>query len=57
MEKIDVIMITKNSLNPCLKESLDSIFKNIPVNRLIVVDSFSSDGVKEGGRDRLELKR
>jgi len=44
MEKIDVIMITKNSLNPCLKESLDSIFKNIPVNRLIVVDSFSSDG-------------
>lgn len=37
-------MITKNSLNLCFKENLDSIFQNIPVNHIIVVDSFSSDG-------------
>lgn len=42
--KIDVVMITKNSLYPCLKESLDSIFQRVPLNRLIVIDSFSSDG-------------
>ncbi len=42
--KIDVIMITKNALQPCLKESIKSIFQNVPVNQLIIVDSFSSDG-------------
>lgn len=42
--KIDVIMITKNSEKPCLRDSLDSIIRNIPLNRLIVVDSFSTDG-------------
>jgi len=45
--KIDVVMITKNSLFPCLKESVESIFNNIPVNRLIVVDAFSNDGTIE----------
>jgi glycosyltransferase involved in cell wall biosynthesis len=45
--KIDVIMITKNSLYPCLKESLSSIVRNIPLNHLIVVDSFSTDGTLE----------
>ncbi len=43
-DKIDVVMITKNSEKPCLKESLNSIVHNLPLKRLIVVDSFSSDG-------------
>lgn len=37
-------MITKNSLHPCLKESLDSMFQYVPLNCLILVDSSSSDG-------------
>ncbi len=41
--KIDVVLLTKNSLKPCLKECVDSIYKNIPVNRLIVVDGGSTD--------------
>ena len=45
--KIDVVMITKNSLLPCLRESIESIFDNIPVNRLIVIDAFSDDGTVE----------
>jgi glycosyltransferase involved in cell wall biosynthesis len=42
--KIDVVLLTKNSLTPCLKECVDSIYTNIPVNRLIVVDGGSVDG-------------
>jgi glycosyltransferase involved in cell wall biosynthesis len=42
--KIDVILLTKNSLEPCLRECLDSIYSNIPVNRLLVVDGGSTDG-------------
>jgi glycosyltransferase involved in cell wall biosynthesis len=45
--KIDVVMITKNSLHPCLKRSLYSIFQNVPLNCLIIVDSFSTDGTIE----------
>lgn len=45
--KIDTIMITKNAVHPCLKESLDSIFRNIPVHCLIVVDSMSTDGTTQ----------
>jgi glycosyltransferase involved in cell wall biosynthesis len=42
VERIDVVVLTKNSgslLNMCLK----SIYENVPVNRLIVVDGFSTD--------------
>jgi glycosyltransferase involved in cell wall biosynthesis len=42
VERIDVVMLTRNSgslLNACLK----SIYENVPVNRLIVVDGFSTD--------------
>jgi glycosyltransferase involved in cell wall biosynthesis len=42
MEAVDVVMLTKNSerlLNACLK----SVYENIPVKRLIVVDAFSTD--------------
>ena len=45
--KVDVILLTKNSLKPCLKECVDSIYANIPVNRLIVVDGGSTDGTLE----------
>ena len=42
--KIDVVLLTKNSLQPCLKECVDSVFANVPVDRLIVVDGGSTDG-------------
>ena len=45
--KIDVVLLTKNSLKPCLKECVDSIYANIPVNRLIVLDGGSTDGTLE----------
>ncbi|MEM2179906.1 MAG: glycosyltransferase family A protein [Nitrososphaeria archaeon] len=46
-ESVDAIMLTKNSMKPCLKECLDSVYRNIPVNNLIVVDGGSSDGTLE----------
>lgn len=42
--KIDVVLLTKNSVQPCLKDCLDSIFTNVPVGSLIVVDGGSNDG-------------
>lgn len=42
--KIDVIMLTKNSFKPWFPNCLLSIRENTPVNRLIVVDRFSTDG-------------
>ncbi len=42
--RVDVVLLTKNSVKPCLKDCLDSIYANVPVNRLIVVDGGSSDG-------------
>jgi len=42
--KIDVVLLTKNSLEPCLRECLDSLYANIPVNRLLVADGGSTDG-------------
>jgi glycosyltransferase involved in cell wall biosynthesis len=45
--KFDVVLLTKNSLHPCLKETLDSIYREIPVNRLIVADGGSTDGTIE----------
>jgi len=39
---IDVIILTKNS-EYILEYCLNSIYKNIPVNKLIVVDGFSTD--------------
>lgn len=41
-ERIDVIMRTKNSAE-ILKQSLDSIFQEIPVRKVIVVDGGSTD--------------
>ena len=42
-DKIDVIMITKNS-ERMLEKCLDSIYQNVPVNDLIAVDGLSTDG-------------
>jgi len=39
---VDVVVITKNS-ERMLRQCLKSIYKNVPVNRLIVVDGFSTD--------------
>jgi glycosyltransferase involved in cell wall biosynthesis len=47
---VDVVIITKNSesmLNECLK----SVYKNVPVNHLIVVDGYSTDKTLEIVRD------
>lgn len=41
-EKVDVVMLTKNS-ERMLKECLASVYKNIPVNNLVVVDGYSVD--------------
>jgi glycosyltransferase involved in cell wall biosynthesis len=46
-ERVDVVLLTKNSLEPCLKECLDSVYSNVPVNRLLVVDGGSADGTLE----------
>ncbi|MBC7130889.1 glycosyltransferase family 2 protein [Candidatus Bathyarchaeota archaeon] len=40
--KVDVAILTKNS-ERLLRECLTSIYENIPVNRLIVVDGYSTD--------------
>jgi glycosyltransferase involved in cell wall biosynthesis len=42
MQAIDVVMLTKNSEH-LLDKCLDSIYQNVPVNRLIVVDGYSTD--------------
>lgn len=43
-KKVDVVLLTKNSLKPCLKECIDSAYAQLPVGRLIVVDGGSTDG-------------
>ena len=40
--RVDVVVLTKNS-EETSENSLDSIFRNVPVNRLIVVDGYSTD--------------
>ena len=42
MQAIDVVMLTKNSEH-LLDKCLVSIYANVPVNNLIVVDGFSTD--------------
>ncbi len=42
MHAIDVVMLTKNS-EYMLDKCLFSIYKNVPINNLIIVDGFSSD--------------
>jgi glycosyltransferase involved in cell wall biosynthesis len=40
--KVDVVVLTKNS-QAQLERCLESVYKNVPVNRLIVVDGYSTD--------------
>lgn len=42
--KADVVMLTKDSMKPSLPQTLASVYANIPVHRLIVVDGGSEDG-------------
>jgi glycosyltransferase involved in cell wall biosynthesis len=42
MQAIDVVMLTKNSEH-LLDKCLASIYKNVPVNNLIIIDGFSTD--------------
>ena len=42
MQAIDVVMLTKNSEH-LLDKCLASIYQNVPVNNLIVIDGFSTD--------------
>ena len=44
--KIDVVLLTKNS-ERMLSSCLESIFSNIPINRLVVVDGHSTDKTLE----------
>jgi glycosyltransferase involved in cell wall biosynthesis len=45
--KVDVVLLTKDSMKPCLRRCAKSIYANVPVNRLIVVDGGSTDGTLE----------
>jgi glycosyltransferase involved in cell wall biosynthesis len=42
MGSIDVVMLTKNS-ERLLRASLASVYKNVPVNHLVIVDGYSTD--------------
>jgi len=45
-KRVDVVVLTKNS-ELVLEKCLNSIFKNVPVNRLIIVDGCSTDTTLE----------
>lgn len=45
--KVDIVLLTLNSVKPCLRKCVESIYMNMPVNRLIVVDGGSTDGTIE----------
>lgn len=44
--KVDVVVLTKNS-ERLLRECLTSIYDNVPVNNLIIVDGYSTDKTME----------
>ena len=46
IKQVDVVVLTKNS-ERVLEKCLNSIFKNVPINRLIVVDGYSTDSTLE----------
>jgi len=45
-QPVDVVLLTKNS-DRVLEKCLNSVFRNVPVNRLIVVDGCSTDATLE----------
>jgi glycosyltransferase involved in cell wall biosynthesis len=46
MSPIDVVMLTRNS-ERLLRKCLASIYRNVPVNNLIIVDGYSTDATLE----------
>jgi len=44
--KVDVVVLTKDS-EETLRQCLNSIYNNVPINRLIVVDGYSKDKTLE----------
>jgi len=44
--QIDIVVLTRNS-ERFLKECLTSVYKNVPVNNLIIVDGYSTDATLE----------
>jgi glycosyltransferase involved in cell wall biosynthesis len=46
LDRVDVVVLTKNS-ERMLEKCLDSVFKNVPLNRLIIVDGHSTDRTLE----------
>ena len=46
MGSVDVVLLTKNS-EKVLEKCLESVYQNVPVNQLIVVDGYSTDGTLE----------
>lgn len=42
MDSVDVVLLTKNS-EKVLEKCLTSVYENVPVNQLIVVDGYSTD--------------
>lgn len=59
MQAIDVVMLTKNSEH-LLDRCIESIYENVPVKNLIVVDGFSTDGtikiLEAANRQRSNIK-
>ncbi|MBS7626321.1 glycosyltransferase family 2 protein [Candidatus Bathyarchaeota archaeon] len=45
--KVDVVFLTRNSVNPYFTKCLDSLYRNVDVNRLLVIDEGSTDGTLE----------
>ncbi len=43
MQAVDVVLLTKNS-ERLLEKCLASVYENVPINRLIAVDGYSTDG-------------
>jgi glycosyltransferase involved in cell wall biosynthesis len=46
MGSVDVVLLTKNS-ERILEKCLSSVYENVPVNQLIVIDGYSTDGTLE----------
>ena len=46
MEPIDVAILTMNS-DRMLRQCINSVYRNIPVKNLIVIDGFSTDRTAE----------
>ena len=46
MGSVDVVLLTKNS-ERVLEKCLESVYQNVPVNQLIVVDGYSTDRTLE----------